>query len=239
MILMWQNSKAVNYHTWQFAIRNYLEMNQLEKCIIPSEADNKIAAEKDGAKLSQAKTRLFLSVVETLFVHIEKCTSALEIWIKFQGLYEDKGFMRKIRLLCTLISIRLEDCDSMKMYIDQLTHTSYKLNSIGFEINDDWLGAIMFAGLTDDFKPMVLSFEGSNTAISADTIKMKLLDTQFAKVKTNDNAFFGKKAKANRRHVIKCYNCGGKGHKISECKNTNSNWDTLTTTICVKCVMVL
>lgn len=43
-----------NYHTWKFAMNNYLEMNDLEKCIIDP------VTETDEKKLKKAKNVLSL-----------------------------------------------------------------------------------------------------------------------------------------------------------------------------------
>lgn len=210
-----------NYSTWQFAMRNYLEFNDLLNCIIPK-ADNPEAAMEDkDVNLRKAKSRLVLSVEECLYVHIEQCTTPLQIWLKFKNLFEDKGWIRKIGLLRALIGVRLKNCDNMQDYIERITGASNKLISIGFMISDDWLGAILLAGLSEEYKLMIMSFEGSVTVINADTIKMKLLDSQYNKAAASNNALMSKKSnektsKKPRGH-IKCYKCGKKGHISVNC----------------------
>lgn len=94
-----------NYHTWQFAMLNYLELRGLEKCIQPKEGAPAVAVEANADKLTQAKARLALSIDDSLFVHIRKANSALAIWTTLQHLFEDKGLIRKIGLLRQLISV--------------------------------------------------------------------------------------------------------------------------------------
>lgn len=221
-----------NYHTWSFAVENYLAMNQLEDCI---KVENDVVIEKDSKKLTQAKARLVLSVDKTVYVHIRNCASALEIWNTLKKLYEDKGLMRKIGLLRTLISVRLENSNNMKSYVEEIIGTANKLTDIGFEIGDDWLGAILLAGLTDEYKPMIMSIESSNTKISAEIIKSKLLDMN-SEYNKSDSAFYSKSKNSKQKHYsyntsknykpnvksFKCYTCGGKNHKSSDC-NFNKN----------------
>lgn len=102
-----------NYHTWQFAMLNYLDLNNLEKCIKCKDDDESTPLETEATKLKEAKARLALSVDESIFVYIRKATSALEIWTTLQQLYEDKGLLRKVGLLRTLTSVRLENVKSM------------------------------------------------------------------------------------------------------------------------------
>lgn len=64
-----------NYHTWCFAVSNVLAYKGLEKCIV--EGDD---TEKNAEKMKNSKAILALSVETSIFVHIERCQTALEIW---------------------------------------------------------------------------------------------------------------------------------------------------------------
>lgn len=55
-----------NYHTWKFAVKNCLEMNDLEKCIVVN-ATTKVATETDEKKLKKANNVLSLSVDSSVF----------------------------------------------------------------------------------------------------------------------------------------------------------------------------
>jgi hypothetical protein len=57
-----------NYHTWQFAMLNYLELHNFEKCIQGKADDPNTPLETDAGKLKQAKARLALSIDESIFV---------------------------------------------------------------------------------------------------------------------------------------------------------------------------
>lgn len=106
-------------------------------------------------------------------------------------MFEDSGYSRRISLLRNLISIRLEDCDSMTSYVSQLMETAQKLQGTGFEINDQWIGSLILAGLPENFEPMIMAIEHSGLNISADAIKTKLLDMSI-EVKS-EGAFIAKK----------------------------------------------
>lgn len=119
-----------NFHTWQFAMKNFLALKGMENCIekrpntpasgsgltyvaeIVHAAD--LAIETDGTKLSGAKAYLVLGVDTSIYVHIQKCTTALDVWNSLRKLYEDKGLYRKIALLSSLLSNKLVDCNGMQ-----------------------------------------------------------------------------------------------------------------------------
>jgi gag-polypeptide of LTR copia-type len=92
-----------NYQTWAFAVKSLLELNDLEKCIVPGSTAGSVA-ETDASKLKKAKAKIILSIESTLYVHIQNCTTAVEIWLKLKTMYEDTGLSRRIGLLRTLIN---------------------------------------------------------------------------------------------------------------------------------------
>lgn len=213
-----------NYHMWTFAIKNVMAFKGLSKTLEPKSVEEpNVATETDGTKLEQAKALMSLSVEPQLYAHIQSSTSALEIWNVLKNLYDDRGLTRRITLLRDLISIRLEDMESMNEYVDKIKTTSNKLTGIGFNLTEEWLGAIMLAGLTDEFRPLIMTIEGNKEAISSDLISSKLLDMQSSK---SSAAFFNKnKYKKNANKQRKCYNCHSTTHLANKCdkkKDKNS-----------------
>lgn len=202
-----------NYHTWKFAINNMLELNDLENCIETNATG--VVIETDEKKLKKAKNLLSLSVDTSFFVHIQNANSAAEIWKTFQRLYEDKGLSRKIGLLRNLISSRLEDQGGMQEYVDQIINTSNKLSGVGFPISDEWIGAILLAGLTDDYKPFIMGIESSGVEMTGDAIISKLIDNR---IDSKEGAFFSKNTKKkNFKKNLKCDFCHGKSHTEATC----------------------
>lgn len=79
------------------------------------------------------------------------CDTALGIWNCIQKLYDDRGLYRKIALLSGLLSNKLSESDGMQDYVLKIASAANKLQEIGFAVNDEWLGAILFSGLTEEF----------------------------------------------------------------------------------------
>lgn len=113
----------------------------------------------------------------------------------------------------------------MKEYIDKIMTTSNMLTGIGFEMHDEWLGAILLAGLTEEYMPMIMGIEGIGQTIASERIVSKLLDTNlvgkshdaFIARKGNKNAqAYGKKNKKNKKQK-KCFTCKSTLHLNNEC----------------------
>ena len=70
---------------------------------------------------------------------------------------------------------KLWNCTSVEEYINTIITTAHKLNGIGFNVADEWIGSLLLAGLPEEYKPMIMGLERSDTLITGDAIKTKLL----------------------------------------------------------------
>lgn len=217
-----------NYSDWSFAVSNMLVLDDLQGCINGSITD----VVKDG----KAKAKIILTIDTSLYVHIKDARTTVDVWTQLKRLFDDTGFSRRIGLLRALISIRLDDCESMESYVTKMIETAQKLNGTGFQIDDRWIGSLLLAGLPEKYAPMIMAIEHSGIEVTVDCIKMKLLDME--PVGKAGNAFIGRtythkwKSKpqvgnnasssdvsvnnSNLKHV-KCFRCHQKGHYKNNC----------------------
>lgn len=215
-----------NYGDWAFAIENVLILEGLAKCV----------SEVVSAEDSKAKAKIILTIDPSLYVHIREAKTTVDLWKKLKSMFDDSGFARRINLLRTLISTRLEKCDSMTSYVNQIVDNGQKLRGTGFAINDEWIGSLLLAGLPEKYSPMIMAIEHSGIPITTDAIKSKLLDME-EEVTTTGSAFRAKswqsKQKFSHRNVstvgnqnkkdVVCYKCKKPGHFKSRCPNSDND----------------
>lgn len=209
-----------NYHTWAFAVKNILILKGYETFI-----ETETVAADDESKKSACKAILCLSVEKHIYVHIQTCDTPKKTWNALKDLYEDKGLSRKISLLRNLISTRLEESENMQSYIDDIKTHSAKLTGIGFALSDEWLAAILLAGLTDEYRPFIMGFEASGAKLKSDVIVSKLLDGQ-TNTDSRANALFSrgkpKSTDTKQKTKVKCAFCKKKGHTVDVCRKKKS-----------------
>lgn len=230
-----------NYCEWAFAAENFLVLEGMSESI----KSKTIPAEIGAAGDAKTRAKLILTIDSSLYVHIKGVQTTYELWKKLKNLFDDSGFTRRISLLRSLISVRLENSVSMTSYVTQIIETSQKLSGTGFNINDEWVASLLLAGLTEKYSPMIMAIEHCGIPLTADAIKTKLLDMEesgnegdngainsggaFASFKKNRNVGNTAATKdstqmsKSKPKVITCYKCKQTGHYRNQCTFINKN----------------
>lgn len=206
-----------NFATWKFSAKTYLEHEGLWNCVEPPSG-----VVVEPAKDVLARSKLILLINSQNYVHIQDCKTAREVWINLHKAFDDNGLTRKVGLLKELINTSLDSSTNIEDYVSKIMSAAHKLRNINFNVDDEWLGTLMLAGLPDQYKPMIMGLENSGVKISADLIKTKLL--QEIEVNNSNNALYShvKKGKpdSDKSKFTKgprCYNCNGYGHFAKFC----------------------
>ncbi|KAJ6635313.1 Retrovirus-related Pol polyprotein from transposon TNT 1-94 [Pseudolycoriella hygida] len=200
-----------NYTDWKFAVQAYLEHEGLWKCVLGTETDNQ--------KLVKAKSKLILLIKPTNFTHIQTCETAKEIWDALSTAFNDSGLSRRVSLMRTLTSVKLEECDGMEVYVNLIMHTVHKLRGIGSNISEDWVGTFLSAGLPSIYQPMIMAIENSGIIITGDSIKTKLLQEPKPENRARLSSALATTGRFNNdRRGPRCFICNDYGHIAVQCR---------------------
>ncbi|KAJ8715602.1 hypothetical protein PYW07_010084 [Mythimna separata] len=217
-----------NYQSWKFAVKNYLEHEELWQEIEPE-----AGYVSDKKKNTKAKTKIILLVDSVNYVHVQEATTAKQVWTKLVEVFDDSGLSRKVGLLKDLINTNLENCSSVEEYVNKVMSTAHKLRNINFVVGDEWLGTLLLAGLPDYYKPMIMALESSGVNITSDYVKTKLLQ----EVKVSDSVAYYTKSNKKQNNISKstpknsqnqsqerrhptgprCFVCNKYGHMSKDC----------------------
>uniref|UniRef100_A0A1Y1L7N1 Uncharacterized protein n=1 Tax=Photinus pyralis TaxID=7054 RepID=A0A1Y1L7N1_PHOPY len=130
-----------NYDSWKFAVQAYLEDLELWECVTGTVTD----AKKD----TKCRSKIILLLDPLNYVHVQQTTTAKAAWDNLKAVFLDNGLTRRVGLLRTLITTKLEDCHSVEDYINQIVTTAFKLTNVGLTVSDEWTGTILLAGLPE------------------------------------------------------------------------------------------
>lgn len=223
-----------NYDDWKFAAEAYFKHEGLWKYVqtefvaiaLTSDATatqkEKAATESHNAEKALSKLILLLDSVN--YVHVRNAKSAAEAWNNLTAAFQDNGMTRKIGILRQLVSTKLVECDSVEIYVNRIINTAHRLRNIGMDVPDEWVGALLLAGLPEEYGPMLMGLESSGIKITADAIKTKLLQDVKSAAPIRDAeaalaAKFSTKRRQRDKSKVRCYNCNEFGHYSRECKS--------------------
>ncbi|KPJ16606.1 Retrovirus-related Pol polyprotein from transposon TNT 1-94 [Papilio machaon] len=214
-----------NFHTWKFDMELYLTDDDLWKYTQVSPQPEDVA---DVRRDQKARARIGLMVDQRCRTLIRKTKTAKEAWEALSKAYEDKGINNKCRLLGRLVSMRLEQFQTVEKYVTAILSVSQQLSDIGKDVDDEILATLMLQGLPKKYEPLKMAIENSNITITTDYVKTKLYNlsdesTPSTSFQQDDSALTASKKKwkgkfkANQKtKPIKCFICEG-NHKATEC----------------------
>ena len=179
---------SVNYRTWKFSMRMVLQAKDLWEIVDGEE--EKPEAEKQGAawekRARKALALISLSVTAAEQEHIIDCTTPKEAWDILEKLYEGKGRNRKSMLLRELFRESLERSKGMDRYLRSIKEKVSELSKIGTTLDKDVKLAIVFNGLPEDYRYLVVALESQELdKIDFDELTARLLEEE-ARINNGD-----------------------------------------------------
>lgn len=223
-----------NYGTWAFAMQMTLVEHDLWEC---TEENFSLEAAADKKRDAKARAKICLAVSEKVYPLVTKATTARETWKALQQAYADAGLVRRLTLLRKLFSIKLENYPDMEAYITNVQATHHALVSIKAGLDDEFIGIIMLAGLTEAYNPLVMALEHSGTKISSEAVTAALLkegqrqeqpsSSQRNSTSGNGDSLLVSSAsdKKKVKKPVVCFHCKKKGHYKSQCPKLKAGGD--------------
>lgn len=216
-----------NYGTWAFAMEMFLIDLDLWECIDENFKTDTVEAQKKDAK---ARSKICLMCTSKIYPMIMNVKTARNTWLALKRAYADGGLLRRLYLLRKLFNVKLTSFNTIEEYLNDIQTTSQALVSIKAGLDDEFVGIIMLAGLTEAYNSLVMTLEHSNVKISTETVTAALLKESMRKNTTEDNSALMSKNDNTKKMVI-CHLCKKKGHYKWQCKEKKGNNSCTTTQV--------
>ncbi len=169
-------------------------------------------------------------------------TTPCDIWKKYQSAFVQDKLEHRAALRVEFETIKLSGYASVKDYAFRVQSLANELNGLGATVDNEYLMHRLFAGLTDDYRPIIGVLRAQLDRITFESAVIQL--DQFLKF----GETFDKVGGVSANHVSKvwngpqlspgsnfltCFNCGLRGHKKETC--TNPPRPRIDTRICHNC----
>lgn len=224
-----------NYGSWKFQMKLLLIEQGLWNLIDSDQSS--VPTQDEIARDQRAYAKICLNVNPACHPHVRNAKTAKEAWDNLKLAYDNQGISRRLALKRKLCRINCNDFESMNLYLSEILSITQDLADLGCAVDDEEIAVIMLCGLPDEYNPLVMTIESSQTKLTSEFVKSRLLQEDY-RLKLgsdqNDTALVlkGKQGHAQhksfRKFIPVCHHCNQKGHIKPRCPKLHKKTPTNT-----------
>ncbi|KAI5635587.1 gag-polypeptide of LTR copia-type domain-containing protein [Phthorimaea operculella] len=206
-----------NFGTWKFQMTMYLKLEDLWSCIEMPE-DGVVDPKKD----IKALARISLALKSTCIQYVRTVKTAKAAWDALCGVFEDKGFYRRVMLLRQLHQASYSNFNTMDNYIEYIMNLVHQLADIGRTIDDQEVAELLLSGLPQEYDIVVSSLESATVSknLTSELVRTRLLQEEHRKKNNDKNDAM---AFATKKKPLICHFCHRPGHVKAKCYKYKKN----------------
>lgn len=222
---------------YKFQIRVIMKANELWEIV---SGESPMPKKKDGdnqgvfdeklknwrLKDSKAQKHIVTSLGQEPMLHVMNCETANEMWKKLETVYEQKSQTSVHMLLEKYYGFTKDPEDNMAVHVSKIRNLVRQLKDSGEVISDKMVIARVLSTLPSELSYFQSAWE--STAATDQTIEnlTSRLSTEELRLESkfaneSADALVAKKYGASGR-LVKCFNCGKRGHIKRNCPETDS-----------------
>lgn len=219
---------GTSFSNWEFRMKLLLEQYEVLEVVNmepPTDPNTLLDFKKNDLK---ARNIIVQCLADNVLELVKNKTTAKEIMDTLAGTYKKQGLARQVQLQSKLRNMKYSGMESLNDFIINFETTVSELKNCGGNISDSEVITQLLSVMPESYQSVTTAIDiifcQQAANISLDFVKSKLLmeETRQKKnqVETSTSSAFviHKKKVFKDKFPFKCYNCGMKGHKKTDCK---------------------
>lgn len=165
-----------NYADWKFKLQTLMEGNNTWVIVFGAEVKPMSPQATDVAiqiwerRENKAKVLLWMMVKDNIIPHIRECKTSKETWDTLKNLHETKTTNQILYLKSKLLSIKMEENESVSDFISRIKYLKDKLGDIGESISNRDLVTVTLTGMLDEYQMFIIGLSAREKAPTFDEL---------------------------------------------------------------------
>ncbi|KAL0436613.1 UNVERIFIED_CONTAM: Retrovirus-related Pol polyprotein from transposon TNT 1-94 [Sesamum radiatum] len=223
-----------DFAIWKQKMKGILIQQKVFKAISGAYPDN-ASEEKIVEDDEIAYSSIILNLSDTVIRKVGIQNSAKELWKKLEELYTETSLPTKLFLLEKFFKYKLDLSKNIDENIDEFTKLIQDIKLTGDKSIDDYSPIVLLNTIPDTYNDVKSAIKYGRDSVNLETVinglKSKEIDLKTNKPSQssnevnmvrgrnkNRNSGNEKQKEEKDRDDRRCYNCGGRGHFIKDCK---------------------
>ncbi|KAL0307917.1 UNVERIFIED_CONTAM: Retrovirus-related Pol polyprotein from transposon TNT 1-94 [Sesamum calycinum] len=182
-------------------MKGILIQQKVFKAIDGKYADN-VSEDKKLENDEYAYSSIILNLSDSVIRKVGKQISAKMLWDKLEELYTETSFPSKLFLLEKFFRYKLDMSKNIDENIDEFTKLIQDIKLTGDKNIDDYSPIVLLNAISETYGDVKAAIKYGRDNVQLETVISGL---------------------KNKKKEYKCYNCGGRGHFIKDCKKLKKN----------------
>lgn len=220
------------FGNWDFRMKLLLEHHDVLSVLSedpPTSSAELVSWRKNDLR---ARNLIVQCLGDNILEMIKNKSTAKEIMNTLSQTYKKSGVASQVQLQRKLRNMKFTSKESLNSYIVEFEKTVAELKNAGGKIDDLEVVSQLLASISEpQYQSIVTAidilFSQDSNSVTLDFVKRKLLAEE-QRQKSGDKsensssaAFYSGHKNVKKKFPFKCYGCGQRGHKKSDCRNKN------------------
>lgn len=233
---------GTGFNNWCFRMRAYLQQLDVLHCVEKEPEDEDFwhipdtagEDEKKNKKVQQAarikqdnkcRSVLIQAIADSHLEYVKDKVSPKQIWDGLHDVFERKSITNRFMLKRQLLSMRYDERERLQEHFLKFDQLVREIKGAGARMEEEDVICHLMLTMPESYDAVTTAMEAVSENLTLDMVRRKYLDVeakrrgQRQEVEKEETAFSGKQNTGTTSRV-KCFGCGGLGHKKAQCKKS-------------------